>query len=262
VCHMLFADDVRIFIPTSETAFSELKNCIGLYETTSGSKLNLQKSVITSIALDTIPSWIRSTGCCILKEGETQKYLGAPFGNNLSSAAVQNFCLDKLAKRIATLKPRNISFPSRVQLIKQVLLAMPVYHMMYTYMPKKSIKKIQRMCREFLWGFNKNGGRKVPLIAWARITKLRKHGGLGINDIKVQATALMARWPIKLINDSNSTWGKLFTANLNSLAWKEKKKIGRLGYSFVDKIIFSKPSGLLHKEHMESMGRIKKIPYV
>jgi hypothetical protein len=66
---------------------------------------------------------------------------------------------------------------------------------------------------------------------------------LGIKDMKVQARALMARWPIKLIDDKESTWAKLFTANLERLAWKDKKKIRRLGYSFLDKILFCKPSG-------------------
>jgi hypothetical protein len=82
-----------------------------MHEKASSSKLNLQKSVITPIALDNIPGRIHNTGCLILKDGKITKYLGAPFGNNLSSAVVQNFCLDKLAKRIKALKPRNISFP-------------------------------------------------------------------------------------------------------------------------------------------------------
>jgi hypothetical protein len=147
IYHMLFADDVGIFIPAAESAFSELQNCLTYYEEASGAKLNLQKSIITPIAMDAIPQWIKSTGCSITKDGEIHKYLGAPFGTNLASAAIQNFCLDKLAKRITALKPRCISFPGRILLIKQVLQAMPVYHMMYTHLQKSTSTKIERMCR-------------------------------------------------------------------------------------------------------------------
>jgi hypothetical protein len=162
VCKMLFADHVGIFIPASETAFIELCNCTSLYEQASGAKLNLQKSVITPISLDIIPDWINKTGCSITKEGKIHKYLGAPFGINLTSSAVQSFCLNKLAKRITTLKPRFILFTGRFQLIKQVLSAMQIYHMMYTLFKKSTTVKIERLCQEFLWGHNKNGSRKVP----------------------------------------------------------------------------------------------------
>jgi hypothetical protein len=92
------------------------------------------------------PEWIINTRCEIAREGKIHKYLGAPFGVNLTTVAVQNFCLNKLAKRITTLKPKYISFIGRVQLIKQVLLAMPVYHITYTHLQKSTINKIDRMC--------------------------------------------------------------------------------------------------------------------
>jgi hypothetical protein len=149
-CHMLFVDNVGIFIPALELAFNKLYKCLSLYEAASGAKLNFQKSTIIPIAIENIPDWIHRTGCSILKDGEIHKYLNSPFGNNLSSAATQNFCLEKLGKRIVAFKPRSILFPGRIQFTKQVFLAMPVYNMMYTYLPKKTIMKIKRMWREFL----------------------------------------------------------------------------------------------------------------
>jgi hypothetical protein len=56
ICQMLFADDVGIFIPATEQAFEALRNNISLYESASGAKLNLQKSVITPIALSSFPT--------------------------------------------------------------------------------------------------------------------------------------------------------------------------------------------------------------
>jgi hypothetical protein len=120
-------------------------------------------------------------------------------------------------------------------------------------MQKSTIDRIERMCREFLWGHNKNGGRKIPLIAWKRLTKLKKHGGLGIKDTTVHATALMARWPIKLITDKNSIWSRVFKANLESLPWKNKKKHKKLGYSFLDKLLFSQPFGFSKLQYSKNI---------
>jgi hypothetical protein len=53
----------------------------------------------------------------------------------------------------------------------------------------------------------------------------------------------MARWPIKLILDKNSTWSQLFKANLNIIPWVSKKRSQKLGYTFMDKIIFCHLSG-------------------
>jgi hypothetical protein len=65
VCQMLFADDVGIFIPATEIAFTALLKCLTTYEAASRAKLNLQKSIITPIALCPIPNWLTNTGCAI-----------------------------------------------------------------------------------------------------------------------------------------------------------------------------------------------------
>jgi hypothetical protein len=85
ICHMLFADLVGIFIHATEKAFAELRNCLSLYEAALGAKLNLQKSVVIPIAVETLPAWASKTGFSIAQAGEVHKYLGAPFGTNLST---------------------------------------------------------------------------------------------------------------------------------------------------------------------------------
>lgn len=182
-----------VFIPTTKTAFDELRVHLNLYEQASGAKLNLEKSIIVPIALTANPDWLETTGCIIAEDREVIKYLGAPYGSNITSIAVQNFCLDKLCKRIQTYSSQHITFTGRVQIIKQVLLSMPVYHLMYLNLPVSARTKINRLCKDFLWGYSKQGNRKTPLVAWNRLVKLKKHGGLAIKDITTQNTALLAR---------------------------------------------------------------------
>lgn len=46
IYHCIFANDVGVFIPATPQCFSQLKDTIKLYETTSWAKLNLAKSVV------------------------------------------------------------------------------------------------------------------------------------------------------------------------------------------------------------------------
>jgi hypothetical protein len=94
------------------------------------------------------------------------------------------------------------------------------------------------------------------LIAWKRLTKLWKHGGLGIKDSATHATALMARWPIKLITEKQSRWSKLFKANLENLPWQNKKKHCNLGYSFLDKLVYNKPMGFSKLQYSKNIWTV------
>jgi hypothetical protein len=191
ICHRLSADDVRIFIHANQNAFNELQSHINLYEKASGAKLNLEKSIIVPIAMQRIPDWLNETGCIIAAEGEVIKYLGAPYGNKLTSQTTQKFCLDKLTKRITTYAPQFLTFTGRIQIVKQVLMSMPTYHLMYLNLPAATHHKI---CKDFIWGYNKEGKQKTPLVAWEWLCRFKKHGGLAIKDVKTQNIALLARW--------------------------------------------------------------------
>lgn len=85
ILHRLFADDLGVFIPASETAFEAIKNVLHCYEKASGARLNLLKSVIIPFNLDYIPPWLQESGCIISLSGEIERYLGAPIGLNLHS---------------------------------------------------------------------------------------------------------------------------------------------------------------------------------
>jgi exonuclease III len=256
VCHLLFADDIGIFIPATPTAFQTLKDCINVYEVASGARLNLPKSVVVPVALQDIPAWLHNTGCTIAQPGVIYKYLGAPFGFQLTSESIQNFCLNRLTSKVGKLASLNFSFTGRTVIVKQVLLAIPTYHLMYSCLPKSTSKQIRKICSTFLWGHSKQGKRKVPLIAWQRLVQSKKHGGLSLKDIDTQAKALLARWTVQLLTDPKSTWSLLFRANLTMLPWQDKRRHNRLGYSFLDKILFSSPTNFRKKPYTRSLWKV------
>jgi hypothetical protein len=149
----------------------------------------------------------------------------------MSPTAIQQFCQNKLEKRLITLMLQAISFTGKTEVIKQVLLAMPTYHLMYIELSNTALSRIQRICTQFLWGHSKQGKRKTTLIAWERMIKYRKHGGLEIIDIRMQEKALRARWPVKLLTEPKSTWASIFKACLEKAPWAKKQIMNRLRYS-------------------------------
>jgi hypothetical protein len=139
VSFRLFADDMGMFIPATAHAFGQAKEILAVYELASGQKLNLSKSVIVPFGLpEDTQHWVTETGCHISKVGEIQKYLGAPWGVGLSEAQLHTYCLDRISDRLRLWSARMLSFTGRVLLIKHVLQAIPIYHMMFVRTPTKT----------------------------------------------------------------------------------------------------------------------------
>lgn len=98
---------------------------------------------VLPIGIPSTPEWMRNTGCIIAKPGKIICYLGEPIGVRLSRMQVQDYCLDQVCKRISNWKSKHLSFPARVLLIKQILMAILVYHQMYIHFSKEVANKLQ-----------------------------------------------------------------------------------------------------------------------
>lgn len=128
--------------------------------------MNLAKTVIIPLGMDTILQWVYDTGCKVSTTGEIQWYLGAPIGYKLRPFEMHNFCLDKISKRISGWSNRLLSFTGKVILIQHVLQSITVYHMMYMVAPAKIVDQINQLFKDFLRGFDTEmGQRKTPLVA-------------------------------------------------------------------------------------------------
>lgn len=162
----------RNFIPATEANFNKLQEILHLYEVASGAKLNLSKSVNIPLGLPIVPQWIHDTGCTISGPTEIHKYLGARFGHQLKSSELHKFCLDWINKRISSWSNKLLSFTGKMLLLQHVLHNINVYHMMYMATPKGTVRQINKIFKDFLWGFDKEIGRqKTPLVAWKRMTQ-------------------------------------------------------------------------------------------
>ncbi|KAL3678154.1 hypothetical protein R1sor_021110 [Riccia sorocarpa] len=96
--HSLFADDTGLCLKATRANFEEAKNLVEKFERISGARLNVAKSLIIPIGLDTIPRWLLETGCKVAAEGEVWTYLGTPTGVKVSEEQLETFLLEKLKK--------------------------------------------------------------------------------------------------------------------------------------------------------------------
>lgn len=94
--------------------------------------------------------------------------------------------------------------------------------MIYTLAPATTIQQINHLFKDFLWGFDKEtSGRKIPLVAWTKLTQPREKGGLGFMDCKTHANALLSKWVSKALIDPTSEWARLFLALSKDFTWEQ-----------------------------------------
>lgn len=77
--------------------------------------------------------------------------------------------------------------------------AIPIFYLSFYKLPKRVCKKIVRIQREFLWGGLK-GGKRISWVKWSVVCKDRKNGGLGVNDISLVNSSLLAKWRWRLLS--------------------------------------------------------------
>jgi hypothetical protein len=197
ICYRFFADDLGIFIPASEQAFQAVQDALQQYELATGAKLNIHKSVIIPMTAQEIPTWLHSTGCIISLAGTVQKYLGAPFGWGLNAGQLHTYCMEKIAKRLSLWSTKLLTFAGRMLLVTHVLQAIPIYHAMFLQSTTKVTQQLTLLCREFLWGRNQSGGKRIPLVAWSTMARPKTMGGLGFKDFTTHSDALLSKWVCK-----------------------------------------------------------------
>lgn len=119
------------------------------------------------------------------------------------------FFLDKVRKCINHWANCGLSFVGRVVLLRHVIRAMPIYHFMSMSIDPKIYKRLEVICRTFLWGANPRGNSKKALVAWNKIAIEKAKGGLGFVPFQKLSLSLKIPWFGKLLAYENLIWVKL-----------------------------------------------------
>ncbi|KAL3677843.1 hypothetical protein R1sor_020799 [Riccia sorocarpa] len=182
---------------------------IGDFEIASGARLNLQKSIVMALRPGSTPGWIEETGCEVARIGRNFLYLGVSTSSPIDERAIANEIVQKMMKKLKHWSNKLLSWPAKTLLLKHVLAATPLYQLMSVGLSKDGLEELERLCRNFLWGWNEEGNPKQALIAWDRVALPKAEGGLGWTKFKVMADALNVRQVSRIIEGGCAEWIQL-----------------------------------------------------
>ena len=108
----------------------------------------------------------------------------------------QQLLVDKMTARIRTWYSKNLSYAGRLQLVNSVLMGISTYWCMIFILPKCIIKKVNDLCRSYLW--NADMSNPSPgNVSWKTVCSGKKEGCLGIRNLEM--------WNIVAIRDYHGT---------------------------------------------------------
>ena len=100
--------------------------------------------------------------------------------------------------KLPSYKANMLSHAARLELIRSVFSAIPVYYMANILFTKKIIAKLSAIIKNFSWtGIRENNSnRSLCLRAWKDICNSKQEGGLGIRNLQAtnEGLILTAAW--------------------------------------------------------------------
>lgn len=119
------------------------------------------------------------------QEGEYPfRYLGVPLTTKKLSINHYLPLIEFYFARIHHWSAKLLSYAGRLQLVKSICHAMAQFWMQCFPIPKMVIKKIDSICRSFIWISKKDICRKFP-TAWNTMCKPIAQGGLQLLNMTV-----------------------------------------------------------------------------
>ncbi|KAL6555052.1 hypothetical protein OROGR_006310 [Orobanche gracilis] len=137
-----------------------------------------------------------------LQEGRLPfRYLGIPLNAKRLSVLQYQPLLEKIMGKIRHWTSHLLSYGGRLQLVQSVLFSIQNYWSQVFYFPKKVMKTVNMICRQFLWS-GELGGRKAP-VSWDDVCGSKAEGGLGLVHLETwnKICILKMLWAITLKAD-------------------------------------------------------------
>lgn len=135
--YQLFVDDTGLFLQATKENFRVALEGIAQYEHISRAKLNLENTTIVPLMASPFPEWLNNIGCKCVQEGAIATYLDILVGINIMPSQEAEFLLDKVRKQTRCWANRLLSLQVRIILLRHVLRAIHVYHLMALHLDKE-----------------------------------------------------------------------------------------------------------------------------
>lgn len=217
--HICFADDLILFAEASVSQVQVIRKVLETFCGASGQKVSLAKSKIffsSNVSRDLEKDVSAASG--IQSSRDLGKYLGMPILQKRMNKDTFGDVLARVSSRLAGWKSCVLSMAGRLTLTKAVLSSIPVHSMSSIVLPKSTLAGLDKISRSFLWGSNVEK-KKPHLLAWKKLCRPKRDGGLGIRSSEDMNLALIAKVGWRLLHDTTSLWARVV---------RKKYKVGDL----------------------------------
>ncbi|CAA7021648.1 unnamed protein product [Microthlaspi erraticum] len=200
---------------------------IKTYEVASGQKINLIKSSITFAAKTSRETKEKAQEILgITSIGGKGKYLGLPEHFGRKKKDLFALIVERIQRKASSWSSRFLSEAGKMTMLQSVLSAIPTYTMSCFKLPMSLCKRIQSVLTRFWWD-EQAGKRKMCWVAWRKLTKSKKDGGLGFRDIQAFNDALLAKLSWRILTNPSCLLARVLKGSMLDMktSWKQKVKL-------------------------------------
>ncbi|XP_075636695.1 uncharacterized protein LOC142608925 [Castanea sativa] len=212
ISNLLFADDSLIFCQANQEEVKVISDTLQLHAEASGQCINFEKSSVyfSGNTFERQKQWIKKS-LGVKEVDRFYSYLGLP--TLVGRAKYQTFAYikERVWKELQGWKGRMLSRVGKEVLIKAVSQTIPTYTMGVFLLPAKLCNELDALCARFWWG-QTGDERKIHWKSWSFLTKPKKVGGMGFQDLRSFNLAMLAKQGWQMLQDQNSLLSKCFKA--------------------------------------------------
>ena len=209
ITNQMFADDTLLLLDGNRENLDRALSVINRFGAASGAKLNLHKSVGLWLSHRNREwQWGEEAGLKWLEKGEVTRYLGYPFGIDISQKDKDAKMLHQIRKHLISWSSNKLSLAGRIMVSNQVILASIWYLASCTDFSGKSLKLARAAVRNYIWS-GKLDSRARARVKWSTAVLPIVRGGVKILDPEWQASALLVKLLIRGMSVGYEPWKTL-----------------------------------------------------
>uniref|UniRef100_A0A803PMN5 RNase H type-1 domain-containing protein n=1 Tax=Cannabis sativa TaxID=3483 RepID=A0A803PMN5_CANSA len=197
-------DDSYLYCKATTQEAMRIQELLRKFELASGQRVNFAKSSIFFSSNTELA--VRNQICSMLDMSIAEDgsfYLGLPSTISRNKTTVLGYLRDKVRNRLKTWEGRFLSKGGKEVLIKSVVQALPSYAMNVFLLPLEISRDIEQLITKFWWRSSKDDNKGIHWMAWDRLCKHKKGGGMGFRNFRISILLFLVN---KL--EGSMVWGR------------------------------------------------------